>query len=165
MTGTWGMTSGQKTTSPHLRQSSIGSHSLHGAPLNQHDASSWHHAHNHIIRPFAGRITVSSAILRSPMLDAGCFQTHYTLLNPCSLSTALQPVLYSVLGPVPGVDVMARRSRGWVKCEDRLPYYRGSSCSLPLALATTPTPQLQLHDSRVARTSRRGGAWAPGVSG
>jgi hypothetical protein len=29
------------------------------------------------------------------------------------------------LGPaVPGVDVMAKRSQGWVKCEDRLPYYR-----------------------------------------
>jgi hypothetical protein len=41
-----------------------------------------------------------------------------------------------VLGPVPGVDVMAKRSQGWVKCEDRLPYYKGSSCSLPLA--TTP---------------------------
>jgi hypothetical protein len=38
----------------------------------------------------------------------------------------------NVLGPVPGVDVMAKRSQGWVKCEDRLPYYRGSSCSLPL---------------------------------
>ena len=39
---------------------------------------------------------------------------------------------YNVLGPVPGVDVMAKRSQGWVKCEDRLPYYRDSSCSLPL---------------------------------
>jgi hypothetical protein len=29
-----------------------------------------------------------------------------------------------VLGPVPGVGVMAKRSQGWVKCEDRLPYYR-----------------------------------------
>jgi hypothetical protein len=43
-----------------------------------------------------------------------------------------------VLGPVPGVDVMAnmaKRSQGWVKCEDRLPYYRDSSCSCSLPLA------------------------------
>jgi hypothetical protein len=46
----------------------------------------------------------------------------------------------NVLGPVPGVDVMAKRSQGWVKCEDRLPYYRGSSCSLPL-------PRLHDHNS------------------
>jgi hypothetical protein len=60
-----------------------------------------------------------------------------------------------VLGPVPGVDVMAKRSQGWVKCEDRLPYYKYSSCSLPLA--TTPRPRLR--DSRLAGTS----AGAPGV--
>ena len=30
----------------------------------------------------------------------------------------------NALGPVPGVDVMAKRSQGWVKSEDRLPYYR-----------------------------------------
>jgi hypothetical protein len=58
----------------------------------------------------------------------------------------------NVLGPVPGVGVMAKRSQGWVKCEDRLPYYRDSSCSLPLPrlhVSTTTTP-------RLARTSRRG---------
>jgi hypothetical protein len=64
----------------------------------------------------------------------------------------------NVLGPVPGVDVMAKRSQGWVKCEDRLPYYRDSSCSLPLPRphdhnSTTPRP---------ARTSRRGGARGKG---
>jgi hypothetical protein len=52
----------------------------------------------------------------------------------------------NVLGPVPGVDVMAKRSqKWWVKCEDRrLPYYRDSSCSLPLATthSTTTTPRL-----------------------
>ena len=26
------------------------------------------------------------------------------------------------MGPVPGVDVMAKRSQGWAKCEDRLPH-------------------------------------------
>jgi hypothetical protein len=57
------------------------------------------------------------------------------------------------LGPVPGVDVMAKRSQGWVKCEGRLPYYRDSSCSLPLATTTTPRPRPRLHDSRLARTS------------
>jgi hypothetical protein len=30
----------------------------------------------------------------------------------------------NVLGPAPGVDVMAKRSQGWVKCGDRLPYSR-----------------------------------------
>jgi hypothetical protein len=35
---------------------------------------------------------------------------------------------------------MAKRSQGWVKCEDRLPYYRDSSCSLPL-------PRLHDHNS------------------
>jgi hypothetical protein len=37
----------------------------------------------------------------------------------------------SWLGPVPEVGVMAKGPQGWVKCEDRLPYYRGSSCGLP----------------------------------
>ena len=39
-------------------------------------------------------------------------------------------------------DVASKRSQGWVKCEDRLPYYR----------YTRP----QLHDSRGPRGSRRG---------
>jgi hypothetical protein len=42
---------------------------------------------------------------------------------------------------------MAKRSQGWVKCEDRLPYYKDSSCSLPLA--TTPRPRP--HDPRGPR--------------
>jgi hypothetical protein len=29
-----------------------------------------------------------------------------------------------VLGPAPGVGVMAKGPQGWVKCEDRLPYYK-----------------------------------------
>jgi hypothetical protein len=45
-----------------------------------------------------------------------------------------------VLGPVPGVDVVAKRSQGWVKCEERLPYYRDSSCSLPLPRLHDPPP-------------------------
>jgi hypothetical protein len=61
----------------------------------------------------------------------------------------------NVLGPVPGVDVMAKRSQGWVKCkmcEDRLPYYRGSSCSLPL---------LRPHDHNpTTREDLAAGAWA-----
>jgi hypothetical protein len=36
---------------------------------------------------------------------------------------------------------MAKRSQGWVNWEDRLPYYRNSSCSLPLAT------RLHDHDS------------------
>jgi hypothetical protein len=60
----------------------------------------------------------------------------------------------NVLGPVPGVDVMAKRSQGWVKCEDRLPYYRSTSCSLPLATTTTPRPRPRLHDSRGSRRGR-----------
>jgi hypothetical protein len=63
----------------------------------------------------------------------------------------------NVLGPVPGVDVMAKRSQGWVKCEDRLPYYKDSSCSLSLAT----TPRLRTATPRLARTS----AGAPGVQG
>jgi hypothetical protein len=47
---------------------------------------------------------------------------------------------------------MAKRSRGWVKCEDRLPYYKDSSCSLPLA--TIPRPRL--HDPRGPRRGRPG---------
>jgi hypothetical protein len=43
-----------------------------------------------------------------------------------------------VLGPVPGVDVMAKGPQGWVKCEDRLPYYKDNSCSLPLAPCASP---------------------------
>jgi hypothetical protein len=62
-----------------------------------------------------------------------------------------------VLGPVPGVDVMAKRPQGWVKCEDRLPYYRGSSCSLPL-------PRLHDHNS-TTREDLAAGAGAPGVKG
>jgi hypothetical protein len=57
-------------------------------------------------------------------------------------SVGTREYLRHVLGPVPGVDVMAKRSQGWVKCEDRLPYYRDSSCSLPLP---------RLHDSRGPR--------------
>jgi hypothetical protein len=49
---------------------------------------------------------------------------------------------------------MAKRPQGWVKCEDRLPYYRDSSCSLPLATTTTPCPRPRLHDSRGPRRGR-----------
>ena len=63
----------------------------------------------------------------------------------------------NVLGPVPGVDVMAKRPQGWVKCEDRLPYYRGNSCSLPL-------PRLHDHNSttREDLAARGGGGGARG---
>jgi hypothetical protein len=47
---------------------------------------------------------------------------------------------------------MAKRSQGWVKCEDRLPYYKDNSCSLSLAT----TPRLRLHDSRGPRRGRPG---------
>jgi hypothetical protein len=30
----------------------------------------------------------------------------------------------NVLGPVPGVGVMAKGPQGWVQCEDHLPYYK-----------------------------------------
>jgi hypothetical protein len=53
---------------------------------------------------------------------------------------------------------MAKRSQGWVKCEDRLPYYRDSSCSLSLAT----TPRLRLHaDSRGPRRGRLGSRARP----
>jgi hypothetical protein len=39
-----------------------------------------------------------------------------------------------VLGPVPGIDVMAMGPQGWVQCEDRLPCYKDNSCVLPLLL-------------------------------
>jgi hypothetical protein len=55
----------------------------------------------------------------------------------------------------PGVDVMAKRPRGWVKCEDRLPYYRDGPCSLPLT---------RLHDhNSTTREDLAAGARAPGV--
>jgi hypothetical protein len=47
---------------------------------------------------------------------------------------------------------MAKRSQGWVKCEGCLPYYKDSSCSLPLA--TTPRPRL--HDPRGPQRGRPG---------
>jgi hypothetical protein len=55
---------------------------------------------------------------------------------------------------------MAKRSQGWVKCEDPLPYYRDSSCSLPL-------PR-RLHDhnhNSATREDLAAGAAAPGVKG
>jgi hypothetical protein len=68
---------------------------------------------------------------------------------------------WQVLGPVLGVGVVAKRPQGWVKCEDRLPYYKGSSCSLPLA--TIPRPRLR--DSRGPRRGRPGSrARSSGVS-
>jgi hypothetical protein len=70
--------------------------------------------------------------------------------------------LKNVLGPAPGVGVMAKRSQGWVKCEDRLPYYRDSSWSLPLATTTTPRPRPRLHDSLARRTSAPGRRGRPG---
>jgi hypothetical protein len=83
----------------------------------------------------------------------------------CSMSTAgayghvREVVAEYVVGPVPGVGVMAKRSQGWVKCEDRLPYYRDSSCSLPL-------PRLHDHNSTtredLAAGAGRGGARGKG---
>jgi hypothetical protein len=59
-----------------------------------------------------------------------------------------------VLGPVPASRGLAlwlsKRSQRRAKCEDRLPYYKDSSCSLPLA--TTPRPRL--HDPRGPRRGR-----------
>jgi hypothetical protein len=62
-------------------------------------------------------------------------------------------VVIYVLGPVPGVDVMAKGPQGWVQCEDRPPY-----------MYTTKITPAACHDSttpRLARTS----AGAPGVQG
>jgi hypothetical protein len=73
--------------------------------------------------------------------------------SPVVRSTASSSTPKHVLGPVPGVDVMAKRSQGWVKCEDRLPYYKGSSYSLSLLVTT---PRLRLHDSRGPRRGRPG---------
>jgi hypothetical protein len=70
-----------------------------------------------------------------------------TVSPPRDVATLTNP---NGLGPVPGVDVMAKRSQGWVKCEDRLPDCEDSSCSLPLV--TTPRPRLQ--DSREPRRGR-----------
>jgi hypothetical protein len=63
------------------------------------------------------------------------------------------PPMQNVLGPVPGVGVMAKGPQGWVRCEDRLPYYKGNSCRLPRPRGHDPTTP------RLARTS----AGAPGV--
>jgi hypothetical protein len=63
-----------------------------------------------------------------------------------------------VLGPVPGVDVMAKRSQGWVKCEDRLPYYRNQKQLLQLTTCHDSTTTT----SRLARTSLSGGGGARG---
>jgi hypothetical protein len=97
-------------------------------------------------------------------VPSGCVQR--TGCSACGLGYPAHPTPglvgsphVHVLGPVPGVDVMAKRSQGWVKCEDRLPYYRDSSCSLP-PLATTPRPQL--HDSRGPRGGGGGGAGGKG---
>jgi hypothetical protein len=57
-----------------------------------------------------------------------------------------------VLGPVPGVDVMAKGPQGWMQCEDHLPYYKDNPCSLP---------RLHDHDS-TTREDPGGGARGPG---
>jgi hypothetical protein len=98
---------------------------------------------------------------------SGAADPQAQLYNRISLipqtSTTILPLVgcggssWNVLGPVLGVDVMAKRSQGWVKCEDRLPYYRGSSCSLPL-------PRLHDHNS-TTREDLAAGAGAPGVQG
>jgi hypothetical protein len=79
------------------------------------------------------------------------------LLTSSALRFSL--LLGNVLGPVPGVDVMAKRPQGWVKCEDRLPYCRDSSCSLPL-------PRLHDHNSTTREdedlAARGGGGGARG---
>jgi hypothetical protein len=55
-----------------------------------------------------------------------------------------------VLGPVPGVGIMAKGPQGWVQCEDRLPYYK-------VALAACHDP----HDP-ATREDLGGGARGPG---
>jgi hypothetical protein len=58
----------------------------------------------------------------------------------------------NVLGPVPGVGVVAKGPQEWVKCEDRLPYYKDKSCSFP---------RLHDHDS-TTREDLGGGTRGPG---
>jgi hypothetical protein len=82
----------------------------------------------------------------------------YSLIYPLRWVIVHQ-INMDVLGPVPGVDVMAKRSQGWVECEDRLPYYKYSSCSLP----NLP----RLHDQHADSAIREdlgggGGARGPG---
>jgi hypothetical protein len=73
--------------------------------------------------------------------------------SPVTSTGRWSAAAYNVLGPVPGVDVMAKRSQGWVKCEDRLPYYKDSSCSLP-NLPRLHDPRPRFHDSRGPRRGR-----------
>jgi hypothetical protein len=66
-----------------------------------------------------------------------------THADPAAISARQRACSMYVLGPVLGVDVVAKRSQGGVKCEDRLSHGKDRSCSFPLA--TTPRPRL--HDS------------------
>jgi hypothetical protein len=57
----------------------------------------------------------------------------------------------NVLGPVPGVDVMAKGPQGWVQCEDHLPYYKHNSGSLPRLHDHDPTTREDLGGGGGAR--------------
>jgi hypothetical protein len=54
--------------------------------------------------------------------------------------------------PAPGVGVVAKGPRGWVKCEDRLPYYKDNTCSLPRPHDHDPTT----HEADLGGGARRG---------
>jgi hypothetical protein len=76
------------------------------------------------------------------------------LLDVALLSAPIKVIscFLNVLGPVPGVDVMAKGPQGWVQCEDHLLYYKDNSCSLP---------RPHNHDS-TTRENPGGGARGPG---
>jgi hypothetical protein len=67
--------------------------------------------------------------------------------TPPGTSTSIKE---NVLGPVPGVDVMAKRPQGWVRCEDHLLYHN----FIYLLDSTTPR--------RGTREDLGGGARGPG---
>jgi hypothetical protein len=84
----------------------------------------------------------------SPVLRRTCPGAVYLCVNWCCRRERDT----NVLGPVPGVDVMAKGSQGWVQCENRHPYYKDNSCSLP---------RLHGHDSATRGAARSGPRFVP----
>jgi hypothetical protein len=103
-------------------------------------------------------LSTSAGATYKRVWPCGCWSTLQDCLDECQLIFASW--LLNVLGPVPGVDVMAKRSQGWVKCEDRLPYYTEIAPARSL-----PLPRLHADHNSTTREDLAAGAGAPGVKG
>jgi hypothetical protein len=68
--------------------------------------------------------SLTSRVPFASVTGATRYAPHHRPRFPLHDRGSTSPVLLCLEGPVPGVDAMAKRSQGWVKCEDHLPYYR-----------------------------------------